>query len=44
MDERGIEMWNEVIRILDEIETEEVVCGQSQVEQTGELQNQNARR
>ena len=44
MDDRGVEMWNEVMRILDEIETEEVFLGQNQVEKTGELKNQNAHR
>jgi hypothetical protein len=29
MDERGVVMWNEVMRLLDEIETEEVFLGQN---------------
>ena len=44
MDERGDEMLNEVMRILEEIETEEVFLGQNQVEKTGELKNQTAHR
>jgi len=28
MDERGVEMWTTVMKILDEIETEEVFLGQ----------------
>ena len=37
MDDRGVEMWNEVMRLLDEIESEEAFRGQNPVEKVREL-------